>query len=223
MGCSNAPPRLLHAIRASSPRNGWLRLQPMSSDSPTAPLQHLTTAGNEYRTRLAGVGPDAWTLDTPCEGWSIRDLTAHVVTGNLRVTYLLEGSSVEQAAALVDRDLLEDDPLGAFDRSFRAQIQGFSAVGALERICPHPIGDMPGRALLRFRTIDLTLHAWDLARATGSSEVLDPALVAHAWREIEPTVSRMGAMGIFGDGPSGTLPEGAPLQLRLLDASGRRP
>jgi hypothetical protein len=56
------------------------------------------------------------------------------------VTYLLEGSSVEQAAALVDRDLLEDDPLGAFDRSFRAQIQGFSAVGALERICPHPIG-----------------------------------------------------------------------------------
>jgi uncharacterized protein (TIGR03086 family) len=161
--------------------------------------------------------------ETPCEGWSIRDLTAHVATGNVRVTYLLEGSSVEQAAALVDRDLLEDDPLSAFDRSLRAQIQGFSASGSLERICRHPMGDMPGRALLRFRTIDLTLHAWDLARATGSSEVLDPALVAYAWREIEPTVSKMGAMGFYGDGPSGTLPEGAPLQVRLLDASGRRP
>jgi hypothetical protein len=63
------------------------------------------------------------------------------------------------------------------------------------------MGDMPGRALLRFRTIYLTLHAWDLARASGSSVVLDPELVAHAWREIEPTASRMGAMGFFGDGP----------------------
>jgi len=56
-----------------------------------------------------------------------------------------------------------------------------------------------------------------------SSEVLDPALVAYAWREIEPTVSEMGALGSFVDGPSARLPESAPLQLRLLDASGRRP
>ena len=200
-----------------------LRCHPMSSDDSTALLQHLTTAGHEYRARLAEVGPDGWMLETPCEGWCIRDLTAHVVTGNARVTYLLEGSSVEQAAALVDRDLLGDDPLGAFDQSFGAQIQRFSANGALERICRHPMGDLPGRTLLRFRTIDLTLHAWDLARAIGASEVLNPALVAYAWREIEPTASKMGAMGFYGDGPSGTLSEGAPAQLRLLDASGRRP
>jgi hypothetical protein len=36
-------------------------------------------------------------------------------------------------------------------------------------------------------------------------------------------VSTMGTMGVFGDGASGTLKEEARLQLKLLDASGRRP
>jgi hypothetical protein len=33
----------------------------------------------------------------------------------------------------------------------------------------------------------------------------------------------IGQIGIFGEGPSGTVGEDAPLQERLLDLTGRRP
>jgi len=46
----------------------------------------------------------------------------------------------------------------------------FGASDATERIVHHPAMDMPGAQLLGFRIGGLTLHAWDLARASGGDE-----------------------------------------------------
>jgi len=32
---------------------------------------------------VAAIGPDQWSLATPCEGWDVRTLATHVVAGNL--------------------------------------------------------------------------------------------------------------------------------------------
>jgi uncharacterized protein (TIGR03086 family) len=183
----------------------------------------LDLAGQELRQRVSTIGEESWSLATPCEGWSVRDLFTHVVAGNQRTAYLLGGASHEEANRLVDRDLLEEDPVGACDRTLAAQARAFAPDDALERLCDTSIGMMTGAQLLRFRMLDLVVHAWDLARATGTDEQLDSVLVEHVWRDIAPLVPAMGAMGVFGNGASGTLPEDAPLQRRLLDASGRRP
>src|ERR1700676_3974382 len=119
---------------------------------------------------------------------------------------LLGGASRAEAAALVDRDLLGKDPMGAFDGSLAAQAGAFADEGALERACKTIRGGPGGRQLLRFRTTDLVLHAWDLARAIGTNECLEAVAVEHIWGEMEPVVPVMGSMGVFGDGPSGTLP-----------------
>ena len=170
------------------------------------PREDLTTAGQEFRARLYMVDSRSWGLATPCEGWSVRELTSHVGVGNQRTTYFLGGASHEEAAAKVDRDLVGEDPSGAFDWSLSAQARAFADEDALERPCETDIGEITGRQLLRFRILDLVLHRWDLSRAIGTNEYLDAVLVEHTWREIEPIVPTMGSMGVFGDGPSGTLP-----------------
>ena len=85
------------------------------------------------------------------------------------------------------------------------------------------MGDLPGSAVLGFRIGDLTLHAWDLATAVGGTEELPEALVEKVWADLEPLSDNIATIGIFGDGPSGDVPEDAPLQTRLLDLVGRRP
>ena len=103
------------------------------------------------------------------------------------------------------------------------QRTGPPATGALERVCAHPAGDFPGTVLLGFRIADDALHAWDLARAIGADETLPAELVEHVWDGIQPMLPIIGSVGVFGDGPSGTVAEDAPMQVRLLDATGRRP
>jgi hypothetical protein len=74
-----------------------------------------------------------------------------------------------------------------------------------------------------FRTSDYLLHSWDLARATRGDEQLHEGLVAATWDGMQPMAPFIAETGIFGDGPSGTVGEDAPLQQRLLDFTGRRP
>ena len=98
---------------------------------------------------------------------------------------------------------------------------GDSAVD--ERVCQHPAGDMPGAQLRNFRIGDLLVHQWDLARATGGDEALDADVVQLVWDDISPMAPVIAQLGVFGDGPSGTVPADAPLHVRLLDLMGRRP
>ncbi|MFV0315722.1 MAG: TIGR03086 family metal-binding protein, partial [Microthrixaceae bacterium] len=118
---------------------------------------------------------------------------------------------------------LGDDPLATFRANADEQIAAFSGPGAMERIVEHPMGDLPGSKVIQFRIGDLTLHTWDLARAIGGDEELPQPLVAAVWAEMEPLRDNIAMLGLFGEGPSGEVPDDAPLQTRLLDLVGRRP
>jgi hypothetical protein len=83
--------------------------------------------------------------------------------------------------------------------------------------------DMAGAQLLGFRIGGLTLHAWDLARGVGSDETLDTELVEAVWAQLSPMTPFIAQTGVFGAGPSGETRKDDPLQVRLLDLSGRRP
>jgi uncharacterized protein (TIGR03086 family) len=103
------------------------------------------------------------------------------------------------------------------------QASAFRAAEDLEQIVHHPMGDVTVRQLYDFRIMDLTLHAWDLARAIGVSEVLPDGLVTHVYEMLSPLAEVVGQIGIFGTGPSQELDDQASTQVRLLDLWGRRP
>jgi uncharacterized protein (TIGR03086 family) len=187
------------------------------------PLVALSVAREEFDRRLRAVTAGDWDRSTPCEDWTVRDLVVHVIFGARMTVALLEGATQEEALAVVADATLPADPVAAYADATDAQANAFAAPGAFDRILHHPAGDFPGVVVLNFRIGDHTMHAWDLARAIGADETLNADLVAQVWEGIQPMIPVMGATGRFGTGPSGSVPDDAPLQLRLLDASGRRP
>jgi uncharacterized protein (TIGR03086 family) len=83
--------------------------------------------------------------------------------------------------------------------------------------------DMPAQQLLGFRITEYGLHGWDLARAIGADDDIDPEVLTALLALLEPMAGFLPATGMFGSGSSGELGEDASLQERVLDLSGRRP
>ncbi|SED53689.1 TIGR03086 family metal-binding protein [Ruania alba] len=181
----------------------------------------ITDATAEFERALRELPPQAWGCPTPSE-MSVRDLVGHVVAGNRLTALLLTGSSRAQALEQIAGDLLGDDPFAAFVASAQEQADAF-AVAAPEQPVPGPAGMATAADYLRFRLVDLIVHAWDLRRGAGLDDTLDPDLVDHLLRLVEPHLPEMVALGVYGDGPSGALLPESPAQARLLDAFGRRP
>lgn len=186
-------------------------------------LQALDAAAEGFARRLRTVTPDQMGAPTPCEGWDVRTLLTHVVGGNRMAVAMVDGASQEEAMEVAGATELGDDPLAAFEASARAQSDALGRPGVLEAIVHHPAGDVPGAVLLGFRIGDLTVHGWDLARAVGADEDLDPEVLEVVWGDLQPMLPIIGQVGVFGTGPSGDVADDAPLQARVLDAMGRRP
>jgi uncharacterized protein (TIGR03086 family) len=63
------------------------------------------------------------------------------------------------------------------------------------------------------------IHAWDLARAIGADESVDPELVRFAYDEMVPQFEQWRTAGAFG--PKVEVAEDADLQTKLLAEAGR--
>ena len=183
----------------------------------------LDRAGNGFASVVRLVGDDQWALPTPCDDWTVRDLVGHVASGCRMAAALASGGTRNDAIALLGVDHLGDDPVASIEASLAMQLEAFSSDDIATQVFHHPAGDMPGAQVLQFRTTDLLVHRWDLARAIGVDETLDADLVHEVWDGISPMIPMMAASGVFGAGPSGDVDDDAPAQSRLLDAMGRRP
>jgi hypothetical protein len=70
------------------------------------------------------------------------------------------------------------------------------------------------------RIMDFTLHAWDLARAIGSDERLDPDLVARLGDVLPAMVAELSEWGYFR-AAFGPPPDDASPETGLLHLTGR--
>jgi len=86
---------------------------------------------------------------------------------------------------------------------------------------PH-IGTLPlPIAIDRFYTTDVFMHAWDLARATGQDDRLDPDVCADLLGGMEQMEEVIRSSGHYG--PRVEVPGDADAQTRLLGFIGRDP
>jgi uncharacterized protein (TIGR03086 family) len=84
------------------------------------------------------------------------------------------------------------------------------------------VGEMPlPVAVDRFYTTDVFMHTWDLARATGQDERLDPQTCAALLAEMVPIEELIRSSGQYG--PPVPVPSDADAQTRLLGFIGRDP
>jgi uncharacterized protein (TIGR03086 family) len=168
---------------------------------------------------VAGIPADRWHVATPCDGWDVRALVNHVVSGNLWAAELGAGRTIEEVGDRLDGDVLGPDPAGSYAASAKAAAAAFRAPGALDAACAVSYGPVPGSVYAGHRFIDVFIHGWDLAAATGQDTALDADLMRACQEVIEPQLEAFRSAGALA-GPL-PVPAGATGQTRLLAMLGR--
>ncbi|MBI2705165.1 MAG: TIGR03086 family protein [Actinobacteria bacterium] len=182
----------------------------------------MTETADKYRERAAAmtakieaVPDDAWANQSPCAEWTARDVVAHLVDTSGRFFGFIGKTPP-------DGPRVEVDPVAAW-RAARDAMQAalddpdVAATEFTGRFGPTTFA----ASVDRFVCTDLVVHNWDLSRATGQDEALDP----QAMREIQADLASFGdavrSSGAFG--PEVEPPEDADDQTRFLCFLGRRP
>lgn len=181
-------------------------------------VDYFVRASAFFGEQVRIVGEDEWELPTPCAGWDVRTVVAHVVVGDAQVPALLAGEPVPFVEEY-DPSVLGQRPLAAWRGTALAAIRAFAAPGVLERRYAHPVGNVRGRTVIGFRISDSLVHAWDLATAIGEEVMLDPELCEYALDFWFPMASTLASSGFYA--PAQMPAEGAGPAERLLALLGR--
>jgi uncharacterized protein (TIGR03086 family) len=176
-------------------------------------------AAEDFGARVHAVKDDQWELPTPCSDWTVRELINHLVYEDRWTAPLMAGSTIAEVGDRFEGDLLGDDPKGAWDSAHAEADRAVQADGALDRTVHLSSGPTPASEYVMQLFADHLIHGWDLARAIGADERLDPDLVdacAGWFAAMEPHYRAAGAIG-----PRPETPPGADEQTKLLAGFGR--
>jgi len=188
----------------------------MAVDLPNVHEQALQHTGRY----VAGVNDGQWHDATPDEAWDVRTLVNHIVSGNFWVAPLVDGKTIDEVGDRYDGDILGDDPVEAYQRSAKEAAAAFNASGAMAAPCAVSYGPVPGEIYAGHRFIDVLIHGWDLAKATGQDATLPAGLVEAAFEVVEPQKDLLAASGMFGSNVN--VAADADRQTRLLGELGRQ-
>lgn len=186
--------------------------------SATPAAERFRTHAAAFTDRVRGVPAGAWDNAAPPAGWDARDVVRHLVDW-------ISGFWSSNAGIDLPRGpSVDDDPLGAW-LALRDGVQAMlddPAVATRELDLPmFATGTTVEQVVDTICTGDVFLHTWDLARATGQDETLDPDEVHRMLEEMEPMDEVLRASGHYG--PRVEVPAGAGEQARLIAFIGRRP
>jgi uncharacterized protein (TIGR03086 family) len=188
---------------------------PSSDDA--AVIELFQRAQNAFTDAIDAVEAAQWD-DEALPGWTVADLVAHLVDEARGIPDLLAGSAAPQGLSPGTDEVLGHDPLGAWESAADEALAALATTdldGTVQRSgIPTSV-----REHVEVLTVALAVHAWDVARATGGEERLDPSLlraaedVADRW----PGVDRA---GLFQ--PPLSASEAVVEQVRVLARFGRR-
>ncbi|MFH8796404.1 TIGR03086 family metal-binding protein [Streptomyces sp. NPDC017941] len=166
---------------------------------------------------------DDWQRDTPCAGWDLRKLVAHMAAQHRGFTAAAHGAGQEASHWREPEDVSE--PARLHREAATEVLDAFAEPGVTERefVLPDLGRTFPGLQAIAFHFIDYVVHAWDVAVTLGvdlrlSDEVRGAALVVARLVPADPEYRAPGS----AFGPALAVPDGsAPLEeaLRLLGRS----
>jgi len=167
------------------------------------------------RGTLADVGPDHLERPTPCAGWNLGRLLAHMEDAL--------DAFIEAAAGRVQVDTVPET--GTRVDALREKACALLGAWAAARPVPRPIAvgdaDLDSPTLVAAAALEITVHGWDVGQATGRGsripDDLASGLLVVATRVIGP-----GDRGRAFADPR-PIPPGAPPDDRLLAWTGRPP
>ncbi|MFI0235235.1 TIGR03086 family metal-binding protein [Streptomyces sp. NPDC016845] len=128
---------------------------------------------------------DDWERDTPCAGWTLRGLAAHMSAQHHGFAAAARGEGGDLARWR--EPVTATDPAAEHRAAASGLIAAFAEPGVLDRGFglpelrpgPGPGGGWPGRFAVGFHLVDYVVHAWDVAVTLGARvEVPEPVVTA---------------------------------------------
>ncbi|MCU1391636.1 MAG: hypothetical protein JWM34_64 [Ilumatobacteraceae bacterium] len=162
-----------------------------------------------------------WDAQSPCSEWTARDVVGHVVAVQHAIIATIAGERAPMNPMVDPGRHAGDDPAAACADASAAVTSAIAAPGVLDRIVKTWRGEVTVDDMLGYNVGDTIIHTWDLARAVGADDRLDPDLVEVALARLLPVADAMRGPSMFGDLVA--VPADADPQTRLLALVGRTP
>lgn len=176
--------------------------------------QRYRRLADDFVATVAAVPDGRWDSPSPCEDWTARDVVTHVVETQGMFLGLVGREPGDLPA-------VDDDPVAAVRAATRrTQADLDDPHRAAEQFDGYFGRTTYAKAVDRFLSFDLVIHRWDLARAAGLDDRLDPADVARLRETAQGFGDALRESGACG--PALEPPPHADEQTRLLAFLGRK-
>ena len=136
------------------------------------------SAVRQFDSRVRAVRPEQWTVSTPDDDWDVRRLVQHVIVGQSVVPDIIDGRPANFTAA-GSLDLTGSELVDAWAAASTAAVEALSQVEYRDQLVQLPDGPASVEELGWRLATDLTVHAWDLARAVDAPDEFPNDLLAH--------------------------------------------
>jgi uncharacterized protein (TIGR03086 family) len=188
----------------------------------TEPLTLLSRAVDQAGEVIARVGPDQADLPTPCRSWSVRQLVDHLIYDLDQFVTMAKGGRGDWSEPTPPSG---DDWMGTY-RARADELMAAWGKADLSGTTEMPgMGQVPARMPVDMQIVELAVHTWDLAVATGQPTRLDPEVAEVGLAFMRNTLAPQ-YRGSEEDGksfgPEVQVPAGAPPYERLAAFAGRR-
>jgi len=179
------------------------------------PAERHREVGGAFTARVRGTR--AWDMPSPVAGWAARDVVRHLTLWF--PAFLAAGTGIE----LPRGPTVDDDPVAAWQIQYDAVQAVLDEPATADRVLVNRhIGELPlARAIDQFYTADVFMHIWDLARATGQDDRLDPDFCTELLAGMEQMEEAIRSSGQYGTRV--TVRDDADPQTRMLGFIGRDP
>ncbi|MFD3654790.1 TIGR03086 family metal-binding protein [Streptomyces sp. NPDC058620] len=176
----------------------------------------LAAARDQALPVVAGIDDERLGDPTPCSEYDVRALLSHLfqVVVNFQALAARQPTDFGEAP-----DVVSGDWRGAFARETERLVTAWDAPGAEDGVA----GGMglPARTVGLMVLGDLTVHAWDLARATGQDFVPDAAVVDEVGPALAALAPKAREGKVFGE--PFPVQAGASAFEQVLAVTGRDP
>lgn len=167
--------------------------------SVAIPFTVLDESHRAMRAVVAGVSDDGWARSTPCQQWNAAQVLRHAAGDQLAFVAAITGSGGPAENPFEPSAGRPADPRAFLEDALRVAGAAWSAVvpGTASLPTPLPQGAMSAEDTAAAAALDLAVHAWDIAVATGQPSPLPAGLAAKLTPVATAIVEPLRAYGAY--------------------------
>ncbi|BBX71718.1 TIGR03086 family metal-binding protein [Mycolicibacterium psychrotolerans] len=150
---------------------------------PTFSPQHRTAVDASIEV-VAGVRSTDLDRTTPCAGWTLADLLAHMTAQHRGFAAAARGHGADADVWRPEplAEAIAADPVGTYTAAARDVLAAFATPGADEALFALPeFGPdvtVAGETAMGFHFVDYVVHGWDVAASLGRAFTLPDDVIA---------------------------------------------